>query len=222
MQKETETISIPIDTRNFFTTLDSLSSSTETLLDTNLFVIEKDFTVNSEGLTLHVLKGKKTAELSKNICDSENLKLFEPINMVVMNWDDRLKSLTTGITVEIAETKISFKSATESKSDQACIKYLRQMAKRSNHIFVTSMSEFYSLYGKYKGQTKSIKINSTHIYADDDDDGIFACVGDLKPLTEADIIETGLRNNFFSTLGKIIFSKLENLELDIYNIFDTS
>jgi len=84
------------------------------------------------------------------------------------------------------------------------------------------MSEFYSLYGKYKGQTKSIKINSTHIYADDDDDGIFACVGDLKPLTEADIIETGLRNNFFSTLGKIIFSKLENLELDIYNIFDTS
>jgi len=36
-----------------------------------------------------------------------------------------------------------------------------------------------------------------------------------------DIIEAGLRNNFFSTLGKIIFSKLENLELDIYNVFDT-
>jgi len=46
IQKETETISIPIDTKNFFTTLDSLSSSTETLLETNLFTIEKDFTVN--------------------------------------------------------------------------------------------------------------------------------------------------------------------------------
>jgi len=75
IQKETETISIPIDTKNFFTTLDSLSLSTETLLDTNLFTTEKDFTVNSEGLTLHVLKGEKTAELSKNICESENLKL---------------------------------------------------------------------------------------------------------------------------------------------------
>jgi len=35
------------------------------------------------------------------------------------------------------------------------------------------------------------------------------------------VIQKGLRNNFFSTLGKVIFSKLENLELDIYNVFDT-
>jgi len=221
MQKETETISIPIDTKNFFTTLDSLSSSTETLLDTNLFDTEKDFTVNSEGLTLHILKGRKTAEISRSICDSENLKLFEPINMVVMNWDDRLHSITTGMTIEITESKISCKSDTESKTDQACIKYLRQMAKRSNHLFINSMTEFYNLYGKYKGQTKSIKINSTHIYAEDDDDGIFACVGDIESLSEIDVIEKGLRNNFFSTLGKVIFSKLQNLELDIYNVFDT-
>ena len=221
MQKETETISIPIDTKNFFTTLDSLSSSTETLLDTNLFDTEKDFTVNSEGLTLHILKGKKTAELSRNICDSENLKLFEPINMVVMTWDDRLQSITTGMTIEITETKINCKSDTEFKTDQACVKYLRQMAKKSNHLFVNSMTEFYSLYGKYKGQTKAIKINSTHIYTEDDDEGTFACVGDIESLTEMDVIEKGLRNNFFSTLGKVIFSKLQNLELDIYNVFDT-
>jgi len=110
MEKETETISIPINTKNFFTTLDSLSSSTETLLDTNLFDTEKDFTINSEGLTLHVIKGRKTAEISRTICDSENLKLFEPINMVVMSWDDRLHSITTGMTIEITESKISCKS----------------------------------------------------------------------------------------------------------------
>ena len=120
-----------------------------------------------------------------------------------MNWDDRLKNITTGMTIEITETKISCKSDTESKSDQACIKYLRQVAKRSNHIFINSMTEFYNLYGKYKGQTKSIKINSTHIYTDDDDDGIFACVGDLEALTEIDMIENGLRNNFFPHWGKL-------------------
>ena len=221
MEKETETISIPINTKNFFTTLDSLSSSTETLLDTNLFDTEKDFTINSEGLTLHVIKGRKTAEISKTICDSENLKLFEPINMVVMSWDDRLHSITTGMTIEITESKISCKSDTESKTDQMCIKYLRQMAKKSNHLFVNSMTEFYNLYGKYKGQTKAVKINSTHIYVEDDDNGVFACVGDIESLTEIDVIEKGLRNNFFSTLGKVIFSKLQNLELDIYNVFDT-
>ena len=221
MQKETETLSIPIDTKNFFTTLDSLSSSTETLLDTNLFHTEKDFMVNSEGLTLHILKGKKTAEFSRSVCDSENLKLFEPISMVVMTWDDRLQSITSGMTIEITETKINCKSDTEYKTDQACVKYLRQMAKKSNHLFVNSMTEFYSLYGKYKGQTKAIKINSTHIYTEDDDEGTFACVGDIESLTEMDVIEKGLRNNFFSTLGKVIFSKLQNLELDIYSVFDT-
>ena len=92
--------------------------------------------------------------------------------MVVMNWDDKLKSITTGMTIEIAETTINCKSATVARTDQSCIKYLQQVAKKSNHIFVTSMSEFYSFYGKYKGKTKSIKINSTHIYSDDNDDGI--------------------------------------------------
>ena len=190
-------------------------------MDTNLFDTEKDFKVNSEGLTLHILKGKKTAEFSRSICDSENLKLFEPINMVVMTWDDRLQSITTGMTIEIKETKINCKSDTEYKTDQACVKYLRQMSKKSNHLFFNWMTEFYNLYGKYKGQMKSIKNNSTHIYTEDDDEGTFACVGDIESLTEIDVIEKGLRNNFFSTLGKVIFSKLQNLELDIYNVFDT-
>ena len=75
--------------------------------------------------------------------------------MVVMNWDDKLKSITTGMTIEIAETTINCKSATVARTDQSCIKYLQQVAKKSNHIFVTSMSEFYSFCGKYKGKTKS-------------------------------------------------------------------
>ena len=103
----------------------------------------QEFTVNSEGLTLHILKGIITAEISKSISESENLNLFEPINMVVMNWDDRIKSITTEMIIEITETTIICKSGTTSKSDQACIKYLLQIAKKSNHIFATSISEYH-------------------------------------------------------------------------------
>ncbi len=40
--------------------------------------------------------------------------------------------------------------------------------------YLCKVTEFYNLYGKYKGQTKAVKINSTHIYVEDDDNGVFA------------------------------------------------
>jgi len=138
-----------------------------------------------------------------------------------MTWDERLKSLTTGMVIEIGDLTITCRGSDVLKSDLTCIKYLRNIAKKSNHIFPTTMSEFFVTYDKYKNTTKNVKINSTHLYVDDTNVGTFACVGDMNPLSEADMIETGLKNSFYSTLGKIIFSKLENLELDVYNIFDT-
>ena len=82
-----------------------------------------------------------------------------------MNWDDRLNSITTGMTIEITETKIICKKETESKTDQYCIKYLRQVAKRSNHAFVTSMSEFYNTNSKIQGTNEINKDQlNTHLY----------------------------------------------------------
>ena len=38
--------------------------------------------------------------------------------MVVMNWDDKLKSITTGMTIEIAETTIASVESTREKLNQ--------------------------------------------------------------------------------------------------------
>ena len=43
---------------------------------------------SSEVLTLQVLKGTQTADTSHTICESEYLKLFDPINLIVMNRDE--------------------------------------------------------------------------------------------------------------------------------------
>ena len=221
IQKETESLKIPIETSKFFTTLDSLVISTENLLDTNLFNSEKDYTISSDSINLHVLKGIQTMENTKILCESEDLKILDPVEIIIMNWDERLTTLTTGMTIEVGDSTVTCKSTDTLKTDLACIKYLRNIAKKSNHIFPTTVPEFFGAYDKYKQTTRNVKVSATHLYLDDTNTGTFACVGDTKPLSEVDMIEAGLKNNFYSTLGKIIFGKLSNLELDIFSIFDT-
>ena len=155
------------------------------------------------------------------LCESEDLKILDPFEMIIINWDERLTSLTTGMTIEVGDSTVTCKNTDILKTDLDCIRYLRNIAKKSNRIFPTSMPEFFGAYEKYKQTTRNVKVNTTHLYLDDTNTGTFACVGDTKPLSEVDMIETGLKNNFYSTLGKIIFGKLSNLELDIFSIFDT-
>ena len=131
IQKETESLKIPIETSKFFTTLDSLAISTENLLDTNLFNSEKDYTISFESINLHVLKGIQTMENTRILCESEDLKILDPVEMIIINWDERLTSLTTGMTIEVGDSTVTCKNTDILKTDLDCIRYLRNIAKKS-------------------------------------------------------------------------------------------
>ena len=66
-----------------------------------------------------------------------------------------------------------------------------------------------------------VKINNTHIYMETDNSGTVACVGDLPNRSVAEVLSTSLKNNMQHNLGKIVYNKLSNIEMDLYAILDS-
>ena len=66
-----------------------------------------------------------------------------------------------------------------------------------------------------------VKIYNTHIYLETDNSKTVTYVGDIPNRSVAEILSTSLKHNVQYNLGKIVYNKLSNIEMDLYAILDS-
>ena len=95
------------------------------------------------------------------------------------------------------------------------------MATRSGKKNFPKYDSFKLSLKQTEDKVSFVKVNRTDIYLEADNSGSVACVGDLPNKSIAEVLSTSLKNNMQQNLGKIVYNKLSNIEMDLYAIPDS-
>ena len=219
--RETEDIDFNIPVDEYFSALSSLTESTEQLLQANRLESETDFILRTTGPTISVLKGQREPDATAQFCKTVDLEIFDIKDSLEFEWDDKLTHLVSGTSVNLVENTIYCKRRETVVADLKCYTWIKLIADRGIRKFYGTYQIFKSAIADFKDKTKYLKINKTDIYFDEDNSGTIGCIGNIPELTGTDLFDASLTSNFYYNVAKVIYTKLQNMEFDMYRIQDT-
>ena len=219
--RERETISFNIPIGTYFSTMEKLQDSAEGLLKTNELSQETELTLKTTGPTITVLTGIRETTQTALFCKSADLELIELSAALTFTWDNILPDLITKTSVSLADHTILCKFNNIPKVNNQCHDYIKLIAQRTSRTFYTSYESFITAIKPFGNDVMNFKFNKTHIFIDGTNQGRCACVGEIPELGRSGIMETAMDNDFYTSLGKLVYNRLTNLEFEMYRIMDT-
>ena len=221
IMRETESLTFDIPIEEYFSTMEALQDSAESLLQTNILSQETDFTLKTPGITLTILTGTRNPGKLSAFCKKADLSILQVSMALKIDWQDNLPDLITGSTISITDQAMVCRMDDTPYLDKKCFEYMKLITSRTQRTFFQTFEQFKQSMTPFGNNIMYIKMNKTHLYMDESNTGRAACTGDLPQLGRADSLQTAMDANFYYSLGKLIYNRLTNLEFEMFRIMDT-